>query len=606
LTLHNPLGLLLLLLIPIIILLHSIVTRRKKTVVSSVFLWRRLMKDHRRSLRLKRLMRNLNLILQILAVCILSVAFADPFLLREAEETNLILILDASASMKARNGRGTRYDAARTESLNAIDSLSDASQTMVIHARAKPVLLTPFTADKDLLRRLIRDSDATDEPGDLGSALIMAFSLSERERGDRILLVSDGAFDLPTGFDLQRERLRYIGVGEEAPNVGITRFRFRRTGDDYQAYIKITNPGAEPADITLQLELDGTPESVREVRIEPGQEEELIIPYEGILASTAAAVIREEDALKADNRAFTVLSQSSELSILLITGGNPFLEAMLDTLRGVDVEIRDDEELDEAQWGADHDIVIFDAVDPPPLEKGGFVLIERMAPGLPLTDAGILSYPQITGWSREHPILANLDLGNTVIAQAVRTQQGEGVGGLVRSGDSSLISAYESGSLRLVYIAFDLLKSDLPLRPAFPILMTNILSWLNPGRLSQDTQGIQAGQTISIPFGEDAAFLTKPDGSTEALETLEGRLSIQDTQQVGFYQVGSGKSRYQFAVNLLSGSESDIRPRFLQGAGSSGETEVGTRKQPVPVWPLLAAVAILLLLGEWYLWLRNR
>jgi hypothetical protein len=192
-----------------------------------------------------------------------------------------------------------------------------------------------------------------------------------------------------------------------------------------------------------------------------------------------------------------------------------------------------------------------------------------------------------------------------VITQAVRIQAGEGAVSLARSENSPLISAYESGSLRLVYIAFDLLRSDLPLRPAFPILMTNILTWLNPGRLAQDAQGIQAGQTASLAFGGDTVLLSRPDGSTEILETADGTASIRDTGQTGFYRLDSGKTTYQFAVNLLSRSETDIRPRYLPATESGDPSNAVFRKRPVPVWPFLAAMAILLLLGEWYFWLRK-
>ena len=46
-----------------------------------------------------------------------------------------------------------------------------------------------------------------------------------------------------------------------------------------------------------------------------------------------------------------------------------------------------------------------------------------------------------------------------------------------------MLVALERGKLRLLFIAFDLMASDLPLRVAFPILFHNTIEWFQPQRV---------------------------------------------------------------------------------------------------------------------------
>ena len=70
--LTQPLYLLFLLLVPVVILLHSIIFKRKTLVVSSVFFWARALKESKSRFSLRKLLKDIPLILQILAVIFLA------------------------------------------------------------------------------------------------------------------------------------------------------------------------------------------------------------------------------------------------------------------------------------------------------------------------------------------------------------------------------------------------------------------------------------------------------------------------------------------------------------------------------------------------------
>ena len=78
---------------------------------------------------------------------------------------------------------------------------------------------------------------------------------------------------------------------------------------------------------------------------------------------------------------------------------------------------------------------------------------------------------------RDHPLLRQLDLTDVNVAEAHRLALGPGDVALAASFDVPLIVARERPGLRIAALAFDPRRSDLPMRPAFPLLVANALAW---------------------------------------------------------------------------------------------------------------------------------
>jgi hypothetical protein len=563
------------------------------------------MREHRRTVRLKRLIRNLNLLLQLLAAAAMSLAVARPSFLRPYTERDLILVVDASAGMRSRESGPSRYERAKREALSAVEGLADRSRGMLIFSRSEPVLASSFTTDRERLKRLIRDSRGTDEPGDMEAALVLAQSLRRPDRGGEIVLVSDGAFDLPEGTAALLGGLTYRAVGEPAPNVGITRFRWRRRGDDYEAFLALENFWPAERRVTLRLEVDGEVSTTAAVDLAAEEEKTLILPFTAPRATTAAAIIAEEDALAADNAAYAVLSQPSDLRVLLASRGNAFLTAFLASLRGVRFDVADGAMAERAPAPPPdlYDVVVYDRVEPPSPPAGRFLLIGAPAPELGLEARGFVELPAVSGWESDHPVLQDVDLRRVVITEALATEAAEGWRDLVRADEASLAAAFEEPERRGVFLAFDLLDSDLPLRTQFPVLMANIVQWLAPGRFSFEAGHLQAGEPYALPAGGGTATVIRPDGRRSAVSLSAG--AYTETSETGYYAVESGEELLAFAVNLLDERESDIRPRFEPLSSASARPRSGLGS-PVALWPYLALAAFLILVGEWVLWVRKR
>jgi len=207
----------------------------------------------------------------------------------------------------------------------------------------------------------------------------------------------------------------------------------------------------------------------------------------------------------------------------------------------------------------------------------------------------------VTGWSRTSPLLDSVSLSGLAIGQALDLDPGAGFSVLAASGTSPLALSWDHAGVKALLLAFNPAASDFPLRPGFPVLLANALSWFYPAWLQVQADQVQAGDPRSIPSGgAESVTVVKPDGSRLTLAADGSSARLFETDQVGFYRVEAGSSTSELAVNLCSDSETDLTPRYAALTGLDTGGPGGA--MPAPVWPLAAAAALALLLLEWLAW----
>ena len=171
--------------------------------------------------------------------------------------------------------------------------------------------------------------------------------------------------------------------------------------------------------------------------------------------------------------------------ILRVGGADLYLDgALLGLGRTVHVDRLPAADADRAAARArDYDLVVFDGVTPSaPPTAGRFLYFDPQGPGSPFAaarEARPVRDPVLDPASlrRDHPLLRQLDLTDVNVAEAHRLVLGPGDVALAASFDVPLIVARERPGLRIAALAFDPRRSDLPMRPAFPLLVANALAW---------------------------------------------------------------------------------------------------------------------------------
>src|SRR5918992_5335799 len=450
--------------VPLILLLHSLKPKGIKLDTSTLFLWERVLNEQPLATRLGWLLRkNLLLIIQIVAATMLIAALADPALLHFGVSSgDTVLVIDLSASMKAKGSSGTRFDAARREFLSLIDHLASQQKMMVIGAGAQPRLLQPFTSDKRRLRDVARNLTATDAPGRVKEAILFAHAFLKRDTPDRVVVISDGAFEGAEEYNRSASHLRFIKIDGGKDNIGIVGFELRRHPErrsQVEVMVHVKNFTAKTVRVPLTLTIGEKTVVKQFVDLEPDGRQILIYPLESSPEGTLLARLDADDDFATDNRAYLALSDGPPVRLLYVGPGNPFLANLLRFFPHVQVSAA--HEWDQNAASPQHDVVIFDRVPVPALAQGNFILINTLAPNLPLRLDGAVKRPQILSQVSKHPVTEGLSLGDLHVQASSRLAlTGEGTI-LARSQEGPLIVAMEKGKLRALVIGFDLMASDL-------------------------------------------------------------------------------------------------------------------------------------------------
>src|SRR5918999_5604497 len=130
-----PLALLGLLFLPVVVAMYLLKLRREEAVVPSTLLWTRLVADVEANAPWQKLRRSLLLLLQLLLVLILALLAARPFLERPAGlARDIVLIVDASASMAATDVVPDRLTAAKQVAIDSLKNLPTGGKVSVIAA----------------------------------------------------------------------------------------------------------------------------------------------------------------------------------------------------------------------------------------------------------------------------------------------------------------------------------------------------------------------------------------------------------------------------------------------------------------------------------------
>ncbi|MCS7190641.1 MAG: hypothetical protein NZ843_03450, partial [Fimbriimonadales bacterium] len=321
------------------------------------------------------------------------------------------------------------------------------------------------------------------------------------------------------------------------------------------------------------------------------------------------ARLKVDDALASDNAAFRVGVMQKPIRVLLVGAGNFFLERALALEPNVQLSKAPsvpDSERGERVGGGEFDLIIFDRKPPVPVKARAVVVIR--ATGGPIAGLGqTVRAPRVALWEREHPLMRYLELGNLLIDNAPRMQPASWAKVLAESPQTPLIVAGEHQNRRWVGIGWDLLESDFPLQPAFPIFVANLLRW---------AVGEQGGATdltvrTGIPFSlvvdpaETEIALRDPDGRTRSFPVNDGAVVIPGLERVGVHTVQGKKTQLRIAANLMHSDESNIRPRTSIELGGKTVAAQNTLTTLRDLWKPLTLALLALLMVEWWVFVRR-
>jgi Ca-activated chloride channel homolog len=610
-----------------VVVFYILKLRRRPVAVPYSRIWERILRDKEATSLFSQLKRLLSLLLQLALLALLLLALGDPRAAASlVEGRNVVVLVDASASMKAIDVSPSRLDAAKDEVKRIVRGLGGSDRMLVAQMDAAATPLSTLTGEVSELEGALAQIAASDGTADLARGLRFAADTLRGLPSPEIVVVSDGALgpavDSAGAVDLGDIKLSFVPVGKSARNAAITGFSVRRYPLDksrYEVMLEVQNTSEEAMDVELSLLGDGQVTDVTRLSLKPKEKLPRFYPNLSGASRTLEAKLALADGggddLPADDRAYALLPERRRARIQVVSRGNMYLEAALLLDEYLDVTIVVPEQYPAR--GA-FDVTIFDSVTPNvAAQSGGLFYLHPTGTNVPFEvgkevlddDPNYrLGFDELDA---KHPIIRYTSLSDVNIARAnpIKADKDDKVIG--KSFKGPLLVAGRRAGVKFVALGFDVRESDLPLRIAWPMLVLNAINDF----VEEDTSYISSFRTGSvwqIPASSAAenARLELPDGSQRTVPIKDGR-AVFLGQHAGFYKLTTGdagaEETHMFAANLSDFEESSIAPRPTlevdkRVAGQVSGFTVGVRRE---IWIYLLAAVLLITAVEWFTYHRR-
>lgn len=527
--------------LPAIIMLHYIRARRQPYQVSALFLWHQ---AQALAQQRRRFSPTWLLLLQLLFVTVLALALAQPTL-SFAGLPDRVLVIDASASMAARDSDGVRL-AKAVEDAEAL--LSESGRVAVVRAGLEARVVQPLTDDHGEVRRALSELRAADARAELRRAVDLAQALAPDAT---VHLFSDSP--RPTGASV-----RYHSVAGDGYNLGISAFELRAN----QAFVSVVSSSPRPEQVELELTREGDLVGRTTLLVPARGQAHHSFPVEGGAGFYRASLSTSgADALELDNEAYA----GSRALEVLVSPPSSTVERALRALP--ELRVRTSGSLAVVQQ---QDAVVLTGPVPEPLPPGRYVIFAAASESP--------RYQRLVDWDRADPLLRFVDLTSVVVGIhedfALPAVEGDWQVLAETEQLEPALMQLQSAEHELIVFPFHPSQTDLTRRAAFPILMANIMQRFRLERR------LTLGSTLAPQEGEGARYVLEP----------------------GVIELGGER----YSASLLSAEQSRI-PRAEATSDAPEEAAPGEavseRQQSFGLW--LTLLALLLLLAEWLLWSRQ-
>ncbi len=596
-----------LLVIPVALYLYR--RQAKRLPVSTLLFFRLLAREHQEAAWLRKLKRWLSLLLALLMLLALILALGRPVWSGGGEAGAVVVVVDRSASMAARDGGGeSRLDAARRQVRELLAGVPDTVPVTLVAADARAEVLLARGRNRRECLRALEALETRPLAGRPAAARRAAAQMAALEANSVIWWATDRPEPNETS-PATSPPIQWLDVSlPRAVNAGITAFQVRALPlerDRLEGFLQISAAKGNPGTVTTRLEVQvgGRLAQLRELELEPGQQVALSLPLEGAQGQLVEArVITPEDCLGWDDAVAARLPALRPLRVAWYAEqADPFTELAFQSL----VEAGKIE-----MWRGDTalfppadlpDVFVFENWLPevwpesrpvialrPPRSLGPLKVRALPGGGVP-RDSVRVTAPQ-------HAVVHRAATSRLALTQSGALELSEGLEALWMAGGEPVLVAGEAGGRRLVAGVFHPAQStQLALQPAFPLVLGNALLWCADDPPLR--RGLQTGRSGELLEQRGRLDWSVWDGQTWREESTRADGWVE-LDRIGAWSDEQGKSGVSLLASL---DETDLPLRAQADAPTAASTaRVATNG---PGWTavrwLLAGLLGLLLLESW-------
>ena len=573
--------------VPVIIIIYMLRPKGKKMMVPSLMLWKNAEVNSSSMSFVKKLLKNILMILEIIAAILLILALMSPFIRTGLgkHSVSTLLVIDTSGSMKHKEMNGsdkTRFDSAVSEMLDYAAS-SDGNISVLTVSDSASIVVANST-DKLRNRKAISSIECTDAEGIISDARGVIESLEV----DNIIIYTDGSGAAGLGTIAEDLGAEVRVIGAPIGNAAILSVSAAVSDAGmYDIAADVFQYGGETSAIDVSF-YDAADNllSVRSITLDQNTGRTVII--KGVKAEggyvRAELSGMQEDSIQEDNTSYAILNSRTSVPAYLTGHGNTYLEKAYSAASGQElIKIEDINALGDADKGIVFSetgrenfldsgcMIINDKETAAGTIEGGYIRSSEsdLTRGLAsfAFGAGDVSYYDCPDWATEFLTLDDKCVGYYGI----------------------------NNNHREIVLGFDIRNTEFPLMAEFPVFIANSIDFLSDNSFV-NAPYITAGDELMISptAGDDATvkYISRDNKNELSLKS--------EAEYSGLIEV-SADGRKEYISVRFPAAESDGTVTTASVAGAVDKSSVSMSS----LRRILLVVVLILLIVDWIIFVRR-
>lgn len=568
--------------------IYFLKVRPRKKPVTAYFLWEKIFTEKKASALFKKLRDLLSLLLMALAFAAVAFALAEPDLAGD-ERKDLLIVVDHSASMSAKEGTSTRLEQAKAKAKALITGLNGTQRAAVAtFANETEMRAHPTRHRKSLL-------DAVDAigPTELPSRVEALRSLqpgNEWMKNTRVLLITDGCLDDATRLP----QVEIIKIGSAVANAGLARADLRAVpggAERLGLFLLPVSSSKDPVktDITLTHVDTNRMMKVIPVTLHAGDNPPVTLTLDDAPSGRWTASIGLDDALAADNEVSLYVPPREPVPVGVLAEDGFFLQHVVAAFD------RSDQMLTLAPDAKSARIFLARGKAP---ESASAIVFQPQGESPFWSQVGeelLNPVPKIV--ARDHPLLRYLDAETINFAGARKLAAPAGAVVLVADeGGTPLIHLMRQGEQMVCVVNLDPIVAQFYLSAWFPVMVHNGTAHLTH-RESSPPATVPTGGGVRVPglAAGAAAKIKSPSGAETDFTGPDTRGLLES----GFYEITHASGTWTAGCSLVSPEESQLQNDTLKDTAKP----IASGQSP-SYW--LLVLGVLVVAGESVLYHRRK
>ena len=549
-----PLGLLGLLGIPILILIYIIKNKYTEQIVPSTYLWTLSEKFLPKKKPITLISGIISLILQIVAVIVVSLLIANPVITIPNTAKDYCFILDASGSMNFKSGESTRIEIGKDKIEEVIDNSKNGSTYTLIYVGDTSKVVYEKLSHKDKAIELLDRLTASGVT--IGTDGIKAFVqkyFNENKSLETYFI---------TDKDYSSNNVNIINVSNNEENYAVYNTTTLVEGNNLKVSANVISYESD-ATLVLEVYIDNVLKNTKEVVCTKGVVSDFYTYVDVTDYEKLEIKITNHDNLSLDNHEilFNTLKKH-EYKTLLVSDRPFYLTSIINSVGNTSIEVisRDKYTSDMNGYG----LYIFDSFTPNTLPNDGTIWLFCASSSIDKSGFSVQDVIEnedgVAATYPKNSTSMYKTLTNGLLKEQIYLKKYYKYGLyknftvlLTHEGNPLIFTGLTEMGNREVVFAFDLHDSNIPLLLDYITLSKNLLDYSFPITLEDSSYICGEDVTINVLSNFDSIRVERPSGNVSYLDISSETASFTTTE-VGVYKIkileGDIETVYEIFVSM--------------------------------------------------------